>query len=67
MIYQQSVFETWPIESESVQAVVTGGDWFCSYCEISIPRIGSIIDSKQTICPFCNKFKLITTNCNHEK
>ena len=28
MIYQQSVFDTWPIESESIQAIITSPPYF---------------------------------------
>ena len=82
MIYTQSVFDTWPIESESVQSLITSPPYY-ALRKYAIPDV-IIGGGKYLFCPnceisvlwnsnivdskcsFCNKFKLITVNCKHE-
>ena len=82
MIYNQSVFDPWPIESESVQAVITSPPYYALrnynipdvviggnknlFCAFCEMSIPQIDNSANIKCPFCNKFKLIAINCKHE-
>lgn len=51
MIHKQSVFEPWPIESESVQAVITSPPYY-ALRKYSIPDV-IIGVNKKLFCPFC--------------